>query len=354
MASCPIKTNPRYQQLKRMSGVDEDLLDVVVMTSQDANGRYPELDEIPGADSSPVLIKSFGLEEGKTAFYGNISDIAPDGDIRKASAKINSTYRDLETKVTKFADRAVVSLTRRPGFEQVEGPFHVDTFSSNAKQKTVLGSIAEKLDKQYGFGVHVFNEEEAPFIPELENVDWQSKNAFVFNGEIWINTDNAHLDAPIHEMMHLLLGEIKYNDPELYNYLVGSLADTADYRMARKFMLADYAERDAQEEYFVTEASRYIAGYDTPLRRLEKARRSKLDYDIFRMTDTVFMGVNSAHQLGIEELGNMSIVELCQRLGSAIMNRRVSFGGDLGYSHRIAASQKRELIREGRLEENCV
>lgn len=354
MASCPIKTNPRYQQLKRMSGVNEDLLDVVVMTYEDAHGRYPELDEIPGADSSTILIKSFGLEEGKTAFYGNVSDIAPDGNIRKASAKINSTYRDIETKVTPLADRAIVSLTRRPGFEQVEGPFHVDTSTSNAKQRTVLGSIAEKLDNQYGFGVHVFNEEDAEFIPELSDVDWQSKNAFILNGEIWINTDNANLDAPIHEMMHMLLGEIKYNDPELYNYLVGSLAETADYRMARKFMFADYAERDAQEEYFVTEVSRYLAGYDTPLRRLDKARRSKLDYDIYRMTDTVFMGVNSAHQLGIEELGNMSVIELCQRLGSAIMNRKTSFGGDLGYTHRIAANQKRELIREGRLEEHCL
>jgi hypothetical protein len=47
-----------------------------------------------------------------------------------------------------------------------------------------------------------------------------SAKAFVHNGKIYINTDRADIDAPIHEMTHMLLGSIRFKNPDLYFDLI--------------------------------------------------------------------------------------------------------------------------------------
>ena len=44
----------------------------------------------------------------------------------------------------------------------------------------------------------------------------------VHNGKIYINTDRADIDAPIHEMTHMLLGSIRFKNPDLYFDLIES------------------------------------------------------------------------------------------------------------------------------------
>lgn len=54
-------------------------------------------------------------------------------------------------------------------------------------------------------------------------------NAFILDGEIYINTDNASDDAPIHELSHMLLGSLKSTDYNLYSALVNSVENLDDY-----------------------------------------------------------------------------------------------------------------------------
>ena len=42
-------------------------------------------------------------------------------------------------------------------------------------------------------------------------------NGFVINGDVYINTDNAGLDTPIHEFAHLFNSWAKDNNPQIYN-----------------------------------------------------------------------------------------------------------------------------------------
>lgn len=354
MASCVIKDSPEYRGLKRMTGLDDGDLSLQIMAYEDTDGRFPEVDEIFGADSFPAMSEDLGLKEWRDGYYGDSSVLAPNGDARSTSAIVNRTYRDLETVITPIGDTCMVSVTRRPALDTfIEGGFDTDTSMSRMKNRQVLDTMAEKLDKVYGFDVRTFSNDDVPAELEGSGFDYATKNAFILDGNIWINTDNASIDAPLHEMMHMLLGELRFNDTELYNGIVGSLADTEGFRMARTGYLYDYAERDAMEEYFVTQAARRMAGMRSDIDRMPLKVRSKVDYDIKRMVDTLLMGTNTAKLLDMNELGAESILSLCQLLGSTIADNKAKFGGDMGFTHRIAMNMKRSLIQEGKLEEIC-
>ena len=352
MASCVIKDN-NYNRLKRLSGLDEESLDVQVGMYRDGHGRDPELDELAGVDSAPALISTLNLKEGKTTYYGKMEDIAPDGDLGKANINTNNEFRDLETRFTQLGDTVITNIVRRPGYDVYEDNFDVDGDLTNAKTISMLTSIASKSEKLYGIPMHVFTSREAE-LKGLTGLNWQTKNAFIFNGEIWINADYARLDAPVHELMHMLLGELKYNDSELYYNIISIIADTEGYRATRRGLLWSYAEGDAREEYFVSNAALFLSGMQSDIDNLSEPIKDKIRYNIVRMMDTAFMGANSARILDFDTIGNMSVQEVCKRLGSVIMNHKAVFGGDLGYSHRIAANIKRKLIQENKLEEICL
>jgi hypothetical protein len=44
--------------------------------------------------------------------------------------------------------------------------------------------------------------------------------AFIYNGDIYVNTDIATIDSQVHELMHIFLGSMRFKNPELYMELV--------------------------------------------------------------------------------------------------------------------------------------
>ena len=56
--------------------------------------------------------------------------------------------------------------------------------------------------------------------PAFEGLPVSEAQAFILNGNIYVNTDSATVDAPIHEQLHLFLGSIRFGNPNLYFQLV--------------------------------------------------------------------------------------------------------------------------------------
>jgi hypothetical protein len=50
--------------------------------------------------------------------------------------------------------------------------------------------------------------------------DAAQASAFIYNGDVYINTDIASIDSKVHELMHILLGSMRFKNPELYFELV--------------------------------------------------------------------------------------------------------------------------------------
>jgi hypothetical protein len=81
-----------------------------------------------------------------------------------------------------------------------------------------------ELEDMYKSGNGVKFEDSDDYIRTL-NAD-----AFIQDGTIYINVTNANIDAPIHEMMHLVFAAMKYNDDykPLYYALVNAIPVSDD------------------------------------------------------------------------------------------------------------------------------
>lgn len=222
MAVCLNKNSVEYQTLLKMSGLSEFKFNAFTSTFVDKFGRYPELDEIPGADSRPYLNSSLSVKTiDDTSFVKNDKIFSQTGttDVKEANIRINNTYRDLEVKLTPSSEVSTIQVRKRPNkWDNVyEGGIIIDDSTSSSRNVGVFNSILEKLANLYGINfVSITN-------GELSSEQWKgvvddakTTNAFVYNGNIYINIDNSSIDAPLHEMLHLFLGSVRYSDPQLY------------------------------------------------------------------------------------------------------------------------------------------
>lgn len=354
MSSCIDKDSQAFKNLKKMTGVDDDSLSITMMVAEDMKGRLPEIDEVPNADSFPVLESNLSLKPMGDRFITDTRKIAVDSDLQGAVVRINNIHKDLEAKVFDFDGKAIVDVVKRPNIGTFyEDGFDVETNDNPSKRGLIFESIADKSSELYGVKMNVFSEGTIDQFPELQGIYTGNKNAFILNNEIYINTDNASLDAPIHEMMHMLMGEMKYNDAELYNSLVESMAELPGFNEMHRRIYPDLTQRDAMEEVFVTQVARSMVGMDNVIDKLPLGVRSKIEYNVLRMIDTSIMGSNSALGMEFHDLSKYSINDLCRMLGSTIINNKAKINGDHGFAHRIALNVKREMIKNNELKEIC-
>ena len=108
----------------------------------------------------------------------------------------------------------IKSATSNSGsFNRLSG----NIYDTEPNDYLVLNNTLQKLAKLYGINFNTVTDAElnserwANLMPESRLV-----NAFIYDGQIYINIDRANLDAPLHEMMHLLIGSIRFTNPNLY------------------------------------------------------------------------------------------------------------------------------------------
>lgn len=219
----------------------------------------------------------------------------------------------------------------------------------------VLNNALQKLASLHGI---TFNETSDA---ELNSEKWQGiipdaslVNAFIYNGQIYINLDRANLDAPIHEMFHMFVGSLRFTNPSLYQALVDSTQSFPNYEQ----LVQEYPGRtrnDVNEEILVTEVSRYLTGQPSSLAKMDSKTRYEISYNIKRMLDTILMGQDSVKTISEDRLFNLSLKEIAQEVNSAVMVN--NFTGTMNVEgselHRRLNNVKSDLYREGTLEEYC-
>jgi hypothetical protein len=92
------------------------------------------------------------------------------------------------------------------------------------KNNDRLNTILDRLEKLYGVKFHRVTTAhlmQGSFNSIIENAT--SVNAFILDGEIYINMDRASSDAPIHEISHIILGSLKFTNPNMYYNIVSSV-----------------------------------------------------------------------------------------------------------------------------------
>lgn len=331
-----------YQILLNRSGIPEKTLDVYCRSFLTQYGRFPHLDELPG-DSRQNLIETLQLDSDGFTSKEAVLEFTQ-SDEESVNAVINDQYRDLQVGVTFIFDTAIVGMKQRPTFYN-EKESALILPDSNLTPRSVLINVADKLDTYYGI----------KFIPtttaELESLGVHDlSKSFILNNNIYVNTDLATLDSPIHELLHLMLGSIKFQNPKLYADLVKVASQFGNYTKIAK-LYPNRTQSDILEEVFVEEFGKYLVG-NSELNNLPEEIQYEISYNITRLLDSILMGDTSVRSLN-ENIYNMSLQDLVKAVNSRLMTSTLNLNLEDAYLHRELGNLKEDLMRKGDLREEC-
>ena len=216
----------------------------------------------------------------------------------------------------------------------------------------VLNNTLQKLAKLYGINFNTVTDAElnserwADLMPESRLV-----NAFIYDGQIYINVDRAKLDAPIHEMLHIFVGSMRFTNPKLYQELIQLSEKFPNYdKLASQF--SGKTRNDINEEVFITEVSKHLTGQKSSLTGIDEKLLYEISYNVHRVLDSVLMGTESSKTITDDRLYTLSLKDLAFELNSAIMTNNIPPLRD-SELHRTLNNMKSDLMKEGKLEEIC-
>ncbi len=346
---CSIKKSQEYQTLSEMSGVPNDFVLQICNEYLDLYGIFPPLDLIPGADSSNYLKEKFDIKTSKSGTnYTNtqmILDITGDDNIEKANASINDLHRDLEVKITDINGAAIFEIKSRPNeYKTGNTPYIITATSENQKQCGIITSL-NKLKNYYGINIIPITSQD-----KINEVNVTQAKAFIYNGDIYVNLDNASADSPIHEMLHILLGSMSRLNPQLFYQLIQSVEQIPDYEKRAQYY-PNRTRSDINEEIFVEELSKYLTGQSSIFNNLDESIINQILYYIQRDLDTILDGNYSVRS--VDEVFSNSLIDLSEITESNMFN--IENGGSLNPSsiHRMLANVKEQYLKTGELKENC-
>jgi hypothetical protein len=326
----------RYFDLQRSMGVSEDAL------------KYPELDMVDGADSSQYLSESIKLKDGG-ASVEDILNYAKVNNIEQATVEINNKHRDLEVSIIPLNKEALVNIEHRPDqLTDKENPIN-----PISKDKAAIVNIFNKLAELYGIKFNNITIADLVSDPKFKDVlDAKHTNAFILEGDIYINMDVADIDAPIHEISHILLGGIKYQNPELYLELVNISEMLPNYQE----LIKKYPSRtrsDLNEEIFVTELAKFASNKYSIIQELPEFTQYEILYNIKRMLDSMLMGDVSVRTIPTDQLLSMPLPTIAEIVNSGSFNNISRGILQDSHMHRMLNNRKSDLMNSNKLKEYC-
>lgn len=346
MAQCININSPEVLALKEKSGLSDFEIEVYAQYYMDKFGRMPHLDEMRSSDSSKYLSKFLKLNDKNSTNFSRLVDMTGVETVEEINAKLNDDLRDIEVSVLQLNEKAIVDIQKRPESKEV-APIGI---KNDVNNKVFWEETTNKLAKLYGIKIIPVNSD---VISDWEGItDAKSREAFIYNGNIYINTDLASIDAPLHELMHIFAGAMRQQSPQLYLELINSVEKLPNYEaIASKF--SNRTRNDLNEEVFVEAFSKYLTGLDSNFDNLSDEVFHEIFYNIYRTLDSILMGETSSRVISKSDLINMSMKELANRVNSAMMDNQFRGSIDSAAEHRILANYKQELMEKGELIENC-
>lgn len=344
MLSCINKDSYEFQTLKQRSGLNEFMLEAICRRFISEYDRFPYLDELPNSNSETNLREVLNIKNNSAKIQDILSFTGRDN-IEEANISINDQFRDLETEIVPINQEAIVNITHRPTITEEVQSVEQDGWVNN---RTVISNAIDKLRELYGIKLIETNDY------QLSGKVSDRVNAFVLNGDIYINTDHASIDAPLHEMMHLLIGSIRFTNPNLYQNLVSLASQLPNYSQLAK-QYRNKSQNDINEEILVSEVAKYLSGMKSSIDKLDKKTNYEIEYNIKRVLDTILMGQDSVKTITNDRLYNMSLKQLAQEVNStAFINQfKGTFNSEDSALHRRLNNEKSELIKNNELQEVC-
>lgn len=344
---CVNKNLKEYQTQLSRSGISDSEFEHQAAHYLEKYGRYPYLDEIPNADSSKYIKQNLEVYGNQTSYVklNKVEEFTVTDSKEQAQKKLNSIFRDKEIELIDFDENtSIIKITDRPSkYKQsneevdIENPDSFSFFVDNLYKFTNLYGINFKMITDKQMQLQPFN-----------NLHASEANAFIYNGDIYINVDKASLDSPIHEMLHLLIGSMRFTNQDVYNNLLAIVQKFSDFQ----FMSRNFPNRtinDVSEEILVDQLSKFLT---TGENRIGNEYLYDIFYELRRNLDTLLMGNYSVGNVNINDLKDMSLLELGKIVNSKSLTSKNKLND--AFVHRITNNIKSDLIKKGELEQICV
>ena len=345
---CTIKQIPRAQTLKEMSGLSQDLTYSYISYFNNIHGRLPELDEIPNANSEKHLRERLKITKDGYTTLKKLQDIYGEQEsIKDYNVLINQDHSDLEVKLIPIGENISVTIKHRPSsfFEEDPKSFIKTIDYDHVDNGYIIREALDRMQDCYGIETKMITTAEISEIPELRNLSVSNVKAFIYNNTIYVNTDLASVEDPIHEQLHLFLGTLRYNNPTLYFQLVNSVESFPNFEDQLRFY-PNRAISDIKEEIFVEQLSKYLTNQSNYLQQVDSNIMHYIKYNIIRDINSFVQGQISVNP---KNLFAKSLLELGEETGSDAFEFK-----SLSRLHRLVANTKEDLIKNGELMQDCV
>lgn len=356
MNACINKKSYEYRSLSERTGLSDLFLEAEIIDYADKhNGRWPTPAEIDGSDTTEHARKFLELRENNTIETSKLTDKFQVDTVDEAVVLLNTqdTYNDLEFDILPLNKTSIVNISHRPSkynnnFEIRYKP------DEEVNSKIVLDTAFGKLATLYGIHfkqVYLHDLHNDPMFKDVIAVDPNPK-AFILNGQIYINMNNYSVDSPIHELSHMLIGQLRFAKPELYMQLISLSEQLPNYqKMARTYL--NRSRNDINEEIFVTEYSKFITGQKSVFDSIDPDIAYQVQFQVNRMIDTMLEGSFGIRDLKLQDIGKYSLKQIADLVNSSKMTSVNSFPLEDSSIHRKLNNMKSAMLKSGQLKEVC-
>lgn len=386
MALCVDKHSLEYQTLLQRSGVPDFNLNVVVSYYLENYGRYPRLNEIPNADSRAFMyeqlkgkVKNSDLKGNKTEGESSMQSIQVSKDkiieyLGLNPDASNDVIQDLMEK--KHADLTFKDLkVSRDGNTYTFKFYKVPTKWS---RRNINRNLMSK-EEQEEFSIEIFNKfvEEA-FTKfgkrvikisdlELSTPKWKGivdtkkiNKAFIYEGNIYINTDHATIDDMLHELLHVYIGAIQTIDLDLYKNLLNIIIGSNQFesRWNNEVKINRHTKMgnmmDFAEEMLVSELAKHLTGQQSVFRGMDQNLTNDISTTLKEGLDKIFYANMSSTSIPNINFFTSSLKDVLNYLKSGLLEectyRNIYEGA---YEHRITSNIMQKMLNTNMMEEQC-
>lgn len=356
MNACINKKSYEYRSLSERTGLSDLFLEAEIIDYADKhNGRWPTPAEIDGSDTTEHAREFLELRKNNTTETSKLTDKFQVDTVDEAVVLLNTqdTYNDLEFDILPLNKTSIVNISHRPSkynnnFEIRYKP------DEEVNSKIVLDTAFGKLATLYGIHfkqVYLHDLHNDPMFKDVIAVDPNPK-AFILNGQIYINMNNYSVDSPIHELSHMLIGQLRFAKPELYMQLISLSEQLPDYdKLARTY--PNRSRNDINEEIFVTEYSKFITGQKSVFDSIDPDIAYQVQFQVNRMIDTMLEGSFGIRDLKLQDIGKYSLKQIADLVNSSKMTSVNSFPLEGSSIHRKLNNMKSAMLKSGQLKEVC-
>lgn len=362
MNACDFKSDIRFERVqKTVPSSNQTYLDLYTQSYISQYDQMPRIDEIQFADSRNLMKQELEIKNTNSGTqYTTVEklfDVTKTSSIEEAIQVLNKNlYPDLETDILQIGENVMIFTRKRNAKTEIkqEEKVEVDRNLDSLSKKELICDMLYDLSKFLGINFKTITSSELqnePFSSQIPDAHFV--NAFIYQNDVYINVDNAKFDAPIHEMSHILIGNIRYIDESLYTKLL-EYAQNAENIAMRSLEFPNRTQNDILEEILVDEFSKYLSGYESVFDSMNASELNNIQYHMIRCLDTMLSGEISVRKLNQKKIGQKSIYDLAELVNAYKFHNDKKSSVDVSSIHRMVNNEKSRLLENGELIENCV